>query len=263
MRWLLPALALLVSLTACRSGGGANTGTYIALGDSLSVGVGASQPSVTAFVPLVQESLGEGFQLINLAHSGDTSQELLDHGHLDEAIVEIQQRKDDGDRDNDVKLVTLTIGGNDLLDLFFSLVVGDSCPDLEAILQKQECLNPLGTTFQRFESNLGSALGRLRQTDPQVAVIVITLYNPFSGSIPLVDEAGDFALEGLPDTPFPEGLNDIIRAQAQEGNAILVDLYPLFQGRADELVSDDQIHPNDAGYRVIAEAVIAAIENVL
>lgn len=263
MRWLLPALLLLVALTACCSGAGVDSGTYIALGDSLSVGVGASQPSATAFVPQVQQSLGEAFHLINLAHSGDTSQELLDHGHLDEAIAETQQRNGDGDGDNDVKLITLTLGGNDLLDLFFSLILDGACADLGAVLQKPECLNPLGTTFQRFESNLNSALAQLQQADPQVAVIVITLYNPFSASIPLVDEVGDFALEGLPSTPFPEGINDIIRVQAHEHNAILVDLYPLFQGRADELVSSDQIHPNDAGYRVIAEAVIAAIEDVL
>ena len=38
-----------------------------------------------------------------------------------------------------------------------------------------------------------------------------------------------------------------------------MDLYPLFEGKAGQLISQDSIHPNDEGYRVIAEAVIQAL----
>ena len=73
------------------------------------------------------------------------------------------------------------------------------------------------------------------------------------------------ALEGMEGSPFPEGLNTIIRRLVDGRrlagglNVTLVDLYPLFQDRGNELISIDFIHPNDVGYAVMAEAVIAAL----
>lgn len=257
-RRLLPPLLYLALALACSPRGGADSPAYIALGDSLSEGVGASDPTAAAFVPLVRRSLGEGFELLNLGHSGDTSHDLLDHGHLDEAIAQIQERNGDDDQANDVKLVTLEIGGNDLLRIYFSLVITGTCPDLETSLQQAECVDALASALQNYEPNLRTALDRLQEADPSVPIVLLTLYNPFSGSGTNA-EIGELALEGLPDTPFPEGLNDIIRAQAGKREVILADVYPLFEGRAPELISGDLIHPNDQGYRVIADAVLGAL----
>lgn len=261
LRWLLPALLALAFAPACGLRGGADGPVYIALGDSLSAGVGASDPKATAFVPLVYKSLGEGFDLLNLGHSSDTSRDLLDHGHLDEAIAEIEERNGDDKQDNDVRLVILEIGGNDLLNLYFSLVQTGTCPSLEVALQRAECTDGLASALRNYEPNLSTALDRLQGADPSVRIVLLTLYNPFSGSISTNAEVGELALEGLPDTPFPEGLNDITRAQAAQREVALVDVYPLFEGRATELISGDMIHPNDQGYRVMADAVIEALES--
>ncbi len=264
---LLAVLALIAFAVACGSGGSdggplAGPGAYIALGDSLSEGVGASDRTATAFVPLVHQALGDDFELINLGHSGDTSRDLIDHGHLDEAVAAIEERNGDDDDGNDVKLVTLEIGGNDLLDLYFSEVVMGMCPDLQTALAKPECVNPLHTAFERFEPNLDGVLVRLSAADPAVPIVLLTLYNPFSGRIPAFAELAAVALEGRPDTPFAEGLNDIISATGGDHGVVLVDLYPLFEGKAGELVAQDLIHPNDAGYQVMADAVLAALEDV-
>jgi lysophospholipase L1-like esterase len=40
----------------------------------------------------------------------------------------------------------------------------------------------------------------------------------------------------------------------------LADVYPLFVGKAQEYISQDIIHPNDTGYRVMADAVIAVLQ---
>ena len=87
----------------------------------------------------------------------------------------------------------------------------------------------------------------------------MTLYNPFSGNFPVFEPFGELSLEGLPGTPFLEGVNDIIRAQAQARGVTLVEVYPLFAGRAKEYIAQDIIHPNDVGYSVMADAVIAAL----
>jgi lysophospholipase L1-like esterase len=44
---------------------------------------------------------------------------------------------------------------------------------------------------------------------------------------------------------------------------ILVDWYPLFEGKAGQYIASDLIHPNDEGYRVMAEAVLDAVLSVL
>lgn len=261
VRQVLLALLALAFAPACGLLGGTDLPAYIALGDSLSQGVGASDPGASGFVPLVHKSLDERHDLVNLGHSGDTSQDLLDHGHLDQAIAEIQERNGDGDQDNDVRLVTLEIGGNDLLSLYFSLVQTGMCPNLETTLGKAECVDPLKSALRSFEPNLGTALDRLQQADPSLPIVLLTLYNPFS-DLGTTGEVGELALEGQPDTPVPEGLNDIIRALAGERGVILVDVYPLFEGRAHELISGDLIHPNDQGYQVMADAVLGALEGL-
>ena len=263
---LLPLLAVALA-AACSDSGDpavpvdtntANVPVYIALGDSLSEGIGASAPGSTGFVPLVYDSLPGGYELRNLGHSGDTSQQLLDHGHLDDAIAEIVA--DDG---RDVRLLTLEIGGNDLLRLYGSFVITGICPDAATLLAKPECIDALTTALTNFEPNFLAALDAILDSvdaaEPSLEVVVLTLYNPFSGRLPVQSEISQLSLEGMDDSPFPEGLNTIIRRLVADRNVTLVDLYPLFQGRANELIANDLIHPNDAGYAVMAEAVIAAL----
>jgi lysophospholipase L1-like esterase len=269
MRRFLLAAPLFFILTACGSGGApeegglSGPGLYIALGDSLSEGVGASDRSA-AFIPLVQEGLGEGLDLMNLGHSGDTSSDLLAHGHLERAAAEVGERNSDDDPNNDVKLVTLEIGGNDLLRLAPSLILTDTCTSVERALERSECVDALRETLDEFGQNLGTALDRLREADADLAIVVMTLYNPVPGRFGLigtegVSEMAEMALEGLPNTAFPEGLNDVVRREAGERGAVLVDWHPLFEGKANEYSADDFIHPNDAGYEVMAEAVLKAV----
>ncbi len=99
------------------------------------------------------------------------------------------------------------------------------------------------------------------EADPELRIVVMTLYNPFSGdtglaSVPTISQLAEMALEGLDDTPFSTGLNDIIRDVVEERGLPLVEWWPLFEGKAGEYIASDYIHPNDEGYRVMADAVL-------
>ena len=69
---------------------------YLALGDSLSVGVGASNEPALGWVGLVSAALTE-WDLSNLGVSGDDSRELLFGGPLDEGLRLIAQRATDAE----------------------------------------------------------------------------------------------------------------------------------------------------------------------
>jgi lysophospholipase L1-like esterase len=238
---------------------------YIALGDSLAAGAGASDPSSRAYVPLFHEYLGEALgiadlALMNLGHGGDTSTDLIEHGHLAKAVDEIRARNFDESPDNDVQVVTLDIGGNDLLGLFEGLVMPGTCPDAETSIAKAECLNALQDALDGLSENFDQALDELEQADPGLPVLTADLYNPFSGSGLPFEELAELALEGREGSPFEEGLNDVIRSIADEHGVAVADWYGPFQGKSAEFMAPDRIHANDAGYSVMADALIAAYE---
>jgi|FLYL01.1.fsa_nt_gi lysophospholipase L1-like esterase len=258
--WFIPPIGCppIGELHECGDPALPQEGTYIALGDSLSVGVGATDPS-RAFVPRVHACLGDGFELINLGHSGDTSEQLLSHGHLAAAVAEVQARNGDQDPDNDVRLITIEIGGNDLLGLFFSLVLPGTCPTVEVSLTRQQCVEALRSVLDALSANLEEAFSTLREAAPGVPIVTFTLYNPLTGLAPGPAALADLALEGIPDTAFPSAANDVIREGAMAAGIYVADVYPLFQKAELDYISGDYIHPNNTGYGVIAGAVLAAI----
>jgi lysophospholipase L1-like esterase len=231
---------------------------YVSLGDSLAYGHGASRRSETAWVPLVFQGLGSGWALANWGVPGYTSRDLLDR-ELPHAIQQIYARQTDGIAGNEVAAITLEIGGNDLLEIYADLVVPGTCPSVAESLPKPECTDRLRRALDDFTPNLQEAIDRLHGAAPGVPVFLATLYNPFSGGSVNLDGLGTLALEGQDGTPFPSGLNDAIRAVAQEKGAYIVEWYEPFLGKVNEYISQDLIHPNDAGHRVMADAVLAAM----
>ncbi len=197
---------------------------------------------------------------MNLGDGGDTSADLIEHGHLAEAVDEIQARNFDEGADNDVVVVTLNIGGNDLLGLFFDLVIPGTCPDVETFLAEPACLNAFQDGLEGFKENLDVALVELERADPDLPVIVGNLYNPFSGSGLPLDELAESALGGVEGTAVEEGLNDAIRSVAGEHGVPVADWQGAFEGKSAEFVAPDRIHANDAGYRAMTDALISAHE---
>ncbi|HZP27071.1 MAG TPA: SGNH/GDSL hydrolase family protein [Dehalococcoidia bacterium] len=262
-RWLLwPALLLLLlaSASACGSSEEHGRGLYIALGDSISFGRGADDPSSDAFVPRVHRYLGSGFLLLNIAHSGDTSAQIRNNGQLDRALTEIRTRNGDSDPDNDVRYITLTVGGNDLLQLFFNLVLTGRCTALTDALNRADCRDPLVAAIAAMRENVGVILSSLRQAGPSVKIIMVTLYDPLANALPSGVDLAEMALEGRANTPFADGANDVLRQAAAANGVLIAEVHTSFFGRADDLIAADHIHPNNEGHKLIADAVIDAIK---
>ena len=224
---------------------------YLALGDSLAAGVGTSEPATKGYVGQFYERIrGRGLPadltLVNLGIPGETSGSMMaPGGQLEKALAEMGRRP--AILGHSLTIITLDIGGNDILNA----------------LQKPECSsNPgaqacqdlvLRQVVPALEANLERTLHVLREAvGPDVPILVLTLYNPFSGTILPQGSAGDLFL--------PE-INKLYSQLAPEFDLLLVDILPIFLSKAPLLTNilRIDIHPNDEGYRLIVEAMVAAL----
>jgi lysophospholipase L1-like esterase len=235
----------------------AQSPAYIAIGDSLAFGVGAPEPSQQGYVALAYDSLRSsdryeerGLDLLNLSIPGATSSDLLlEGGQLDAALDEIEQRlEDDASEEDGVEMISVNIGGNDLLALAGSTSPCINDPSAEA------CLAFLGETLGGLQENLTATLERLRDAAPGAGIYVLNLYNPFSGT-------GDLR-EGLADLAVQQ-LNGVVGAVvADEALSVRMgDVYQLFRGRGEQWIAGDGLHPNEQGHQVLAEVLLATIDS--
>ena len=258
-RFLPPLAAFLffgvLVLGSAPGAGAAETPAYMALGDSLAFGVGAENPSVGGYVPLAAQTLrrseryrARGLEMINLSAPGATSADLLlPGGQLDRALAEIEARRDEPGNDDDVEIISIDIGGNDLL----ALASSDSpcLSDTASEPCRQLIIDMLGN----LQRNLTQVLSDIRQEAPNARVYVVNLYNPYSGTGDPRELIANVAVQQV---------NGVLSAVASDPDleAHLVSVYDLFLGRGSQWVANDGIHPNNDGHRVIAEVLLASVE---
>ena len=240
------------------------TRVYIALGDSLAYGIGASDRTRTAYVPLLfqyfQQPRAENVRVLrNLSRPGETSDSFIAGGQLALAIAAI------ADPTTDTRVVTLDIGGNDLL----FLLSGPPCEgDPGGVL----CQALVAEQLRKFAINYAvilEALSTALESDPgNETLLAMTYYNPYGGTGHPYEPFADGVLLGsdlVIDCSAPPGdpragLNDLIACIGAASGAVVADVYPAFGDRALELthIARGDVHPNDAGHAVIAQTFIAA-----
>lgn len=222
---------------------------YLALGDSIAFGVGATEPAEGGYVALVYAALresqryrGSGLELVNLSVPGATSADLVaPGGQMEEALAEIERRA------GGVQVITIDIGGNDLLTL-----ANRNSPCLSGT-DTEECRRAVQRVLGDLQANLTQLLLGLRQAAPEALIVVVDLYNPYSGT-------GD-PREGIAELGVGQ-INGVIGAATDDPalNVRLASVFQLFTGRGTMWIAPDGIHPNDSGHAVIAEVVLAAID---
>lgn len=231
---------------------------YLALGDSVAVGEGASDAASTGYVPILGRHLaqtltpgrastapgaqatGSYFNVTNLAVGGETSETLITGGQLQAAVDLIGSRNSNGSTSDDVKVITLTVGGNDLTPLF------DYCPQVAPA----QCIERATEVVEAYGQHLFVILGQLRTAaGPESRIVVMTYYNPLvNPACPLADFA-----------PLAElirvELNSTIEGVAAAVPAIEVaDVGEAGLGPND--VQPDCLHPTDSGHAKIAETFV-------
>jgi len=236
---------------------------YLALGNSLGYGVGASDPATKGYVPLFHDLLESKDRwhrpllLNNLSIPGATSTSLIAQ-QLPAALAELEARNGDWWHFNDVTVVTVDIGGND-----FFTVVGPCAGGFTPA-----CQAAVAAMFATFSANFDYILGELRTAaGPDTPIIVMTYYNalvnPGCPYYPLAS-LGNIVLEGYPYPYLPLGANDLIRSIAAAHDAEVAELvpggvFPALLGPSN--LQPDCLHANDSGYAIIADAFADAYED--
>jgi lysophospholipase L1-like esterase len=225
----LPVLifvAALLSLSSCA----ANEPplAYVSLGDSLAVGVGASDPRERGYAPLygdrLEDQTGRRVALTNLGVAGETSESFT--AGPDSQLV----RAGETLRGNPGAVVTLSLGGNDLLR------VADATD-----AEREAAIVTYGQNLYRVLRTLNSA------SEPAPRVTVLALYNPAPGSF--TDE-------------WTGRLNAEIRAVAERNGASVADADRTFRGNEAEYAHHARypwdVHPTDEGYEALARSFAEA-----
>jgi lysophospholipase L1-like esterase len=234
---------------------------YLALGDSVAVGYGASDPETSGYVALLHETLTKDkscrdvspnvcgdLALVNLAEGGATTSSLTDT-QLPAALALLEERNSDEGSTNDVSVITITIGGNDAFNALAPVCAEGLTPVCGQVVQR---------TLATVETNLTQILMQLRAAaGPDTTIVTMTYYNSLLGcDLQAAADNADLILEGLPSiTP---GLNGIIRQAAARADAAVAETFG--QLGADDLIGgEDCLHANDAGYMKIADAFASVL----
>ena len=277
---ILCVLALCLTLlpvTALAAGG-----SYLALGDSITTGYAPGNTTVSSPFAGQVQAMGGYASLTNRAAEGETTQTLKDRlpglgGDIAGA-----------------SLITITIGGNDLMNALYGYLVDSYNAKnptkpitLESLKAALMDLSQLGNqlmlmgvisyiggfdgssaetaALDTFEANLGGIIDQIRRENPSAPIVIATQYNPYR-------HITDQSAQGIV-AAFETGvvhLNERLTKVAGEKGLLVADVYTAFRDDGGQLtnaafsMSDLQnasldFHPNQAGHNKIAAVIYGAL----
>ena len=222
---------------------------YVALGDSLTEGVGDST-NQGGFVPLLAQSLSNEndchYQAVNYGVAGNTSTQILDR---------LKKERDLQKDLKEARLMTLTVGGNDLRKIIVDHLSDFSLSDIQKPLKN-------------YTANLKEIITKARKDNPQLPIYVVGIYNPLYLNFPeltsiqsAVDQWNQTSEETI--APFDQvyfvPINDLLYKGIDEEKGVS----EVSDGKTtiinDALYEEDSFHPNNTGYEKMKQAILEKI----
>jgi len=192
---------------------------YVALGDSLAVGIGARSGYVDRYASYIRTETGIRVKVVNLGQSGQTSSQLLRALRSDTSLRRTL---------SEAEVITFNIGINDLGHAGEAYRNGTCGGD-----DNEKCLRAAVGTFEENWDAVIAELLSLRSTGDTI------VRTAGIGYTPRVDK--DFE-------SYVEEVNRHVATTAANNDVPYAQPY-----LGKKYISPDGVHPNDNGYEVIAD----------
>lgn len=143
----------------------------------------------------------------------------------------------------DADVITITIGGNDLLPLLMNTQLPTAI----------ELAPQVETLLETYAVNLDRVLSDLRAINPNARIVVADQYQP----VPAIVAKALYVPLNQAAAAYTATLNKVVTAQNAAGGRVeAVNIAPLFAGREMQLthIARQDIHPNQVGYELMAKA---------
>ncbi|MCQ2436679.1 MAG: GDSL-type esterase/lipase family protein, partial [Clostridia bacterium] len=262
---LLCAFVVAIPVLSTVSVSGEDEMAYVVLGDSIAAGYridglgtdGVAGINDSAYAGLVAKKFG--LKLYNFAWCGHTSVDLVNRIN-----GKVRVNASGGRRPSDMgeyvtvadaiaaaELVTISIGGNDLLDLlnFDQLELSTITAIISGNVSPQ-----ISQVYVDAETNLRKAITRISEINPDAIIMVQTLYNPYIYETFLGGYVKGSGINYLIDK-----LNDIIYGLCEEmGNFYVAETAKALNadpGSFYSLAGGEDFHPTIIGHRHIADVI--------
>lgn len=255
------------------SASAAGTGSYVALGDSISAGYGLEGGELS-FPEMLERDTG--YVLTDFSsNDGVTSEDLLETLNKSEVIAAVQG----------ADVITITVGGNDLMNALYEYLadapgVSMSAEDIREGLENgtigtgtlMKLMMELGdfpassqasAALTTLGANLSSALAQIKVMNPDATCIVANQYNPYGhiNNQAAADIVSTFKV-GV------RALNTTLEGVAQAQGATVADVHSAFAASSSNPCNayftglnnfSLDFHPNALGHQLIAEEVEQAL----
>ena len=195
---------------------------HLVLGDSLAKGYGSTQGGFAELASKqIEEQIHKPIRVENLGVNGLTTDRLVQKIQAEEVQQKIKE----------ANIITINIGGNNLFRLNRDVGVIDGIK----MLNKEKT---------HFEEDVKNIVKTVRTLNPNALLILSELYNPLQ----LDDSIASYA------DMFLDGWNDAVYSISKANQpSIVLPIRKLIPNDKKELLYD-QVHPNDKGYEIIANA---------
>ncbi|WP_201713232.1 SGNH/GDSL hydrolase family protein [Rossellomorea arthrocnemi] len=205
----------------------------VSIGDSLTQGVGDSTKK-GGYVPYLERNLEsldgvKDAQFHNYGVRGNRTDQLLKRLKKEDVKSSI------GESD----LVMITIGGNDVMKIFRENL---SHLKLEVFQEEK----------RQYQLRLKEIIETIRSYNPDAGIVLVGLYNPFNTWFSDIDEVNQVIYN------WNEASRQVLSGYDQ---TLFVKIQDLFIDAGDTLLYEDYFHPNDEGYKLIADRMFTDLAN--
>lgn len=274
------SLALLLCLMPTAGAQSTQGKSYVALGDSISSGYGLEDDTLSFAQQVAQDN---GLELTNLAQDGETSSSLLDKLQTDQVSTAVAQ----------ADIITITVGGNDLMNALYAYLTdaynqrNPETPTTQEDMKHAIMGGDMGVlTFALevgpgfsnseratqaladFHTHLTQMVLDIRAENPQVQLVVVEQYNPYSYLVKELSKNPIFASSAQSlCAAFGVGvadINNVIAAVAQQQECWVAKVYDAFETAQENPCNASvsmpvklnlDFHPNAYGHALIAQQV--------